>query len=321
MPVSARRRSSLAARSTERRRLSVRVEQVAADQHDVHLALDGHVDRPLERRELPLALLRAPPGRGPRGAHRGERRPCAAGAAWAGLPPGLSRSVPSPSAGLSQRRSGMFDSPYQAAGIVRPTRALGIGQASTARSAGGADPATLVRFRTTGGRLPNSNPVRPSQGPRQSTWDARRPVTPAPRLCFVLPRCPGRDRCTADSDRCPWGGRLVSYIDRTLTCLDCGVEFIHSAADQEFYAQKGFVSDPKRCPSCRASRRADARDERLRRPRDRRPARLRARRLPAAARVLRGDLLQVRQRGAGAVQAAQGQAGLLLRLLPRCRPS
>jgi CxxC-x17-CxxC domain-containing protein len=48
----------------------------------------------------------------------------------------------------------------------------------------------------------------------------------------------------------------VTYIDRTLTCVDCGVQFIHSAADQEFYAQKGFVSDPKRCASCRASRRA-----------------------------------------------------------------
>ena len=48
----------------------------------------------------------------------------------------------------------------------------------------------------------------------------------------------------------------VSYSDRSVTCLDCGVDFIHSAADQEFYAQKGFASDPKRCPSCRASRRA-----------------------------------------------------------------
>ena len=49
---------------------------------------------------------------------------------------------------------------------------------------------------------------------------------------------------------------IVSYDDRTLNCVDCGVEFIHSAADQEFYVQKGFVSDPKRCTSCRASRRA-----------------------------------------------------------------
>jgi CxxC-x17-CxxC domain-containing protein len=49
---------------------------------------------------------------------------------------------------------------------------------------------------------------------------------------------------------------LVSYVDRTLTCVDCGVEFTHTAADQEFYAQKGFVSDPKRCTGCRASRRS-----------------------------------------------------------------
>ena len=51
----------------------------------------------------------------------------------------------------------------------------------------------------------------------------------------------------------------MTYVDRTLNCVDCGVEFIHSAADQEFYAQKSFSSDPKRCTSCRASRRA-ARD-------------------------------------------------------------
>jgi CxxC-x17-CxxC domain-containing protein len=49
---------------------------------------------------------------------------------------------------------------------------------------------------------------------------------------------------------------VVVYVDRTIACVDCGVEFIHSSADQEFYAEKGFVSDPKRCPSCRASRRS-----------------------------------------------------------------
>ena len=48
----------------------------------------------------------------------------------------------------------------------------------------------------------------------------------------------------------------MAYVDRTLTCVDCGAEFVHSAEDQEFYAQKGFVSDPKRCPGCRAVRRS-----------------------------------------------------------------
>jgi CxxC-x17-CxxC domain-containing protein len=51
----------------------------------------------------------------------------------------------------------------------------------------------------------------------------------------------------------------VTYADRTLTCVDCGQEFIHSADDQQYYAEKGFSSEPKRCVSCRASRRA-ARD-------------------------------------------------------------
>ena len=51
----------------------------------------------------------------------------------------------------------------------------------------------------------------------------------------------------------------MTYADRTLTCVDCGSEFIHSADDQRYYAEKGFASDPKRCVSCRASRRA-ARD-------------------------------------------------------------
>ena len=50
------------------------------------------------------------------------------------------------------------------------------------------------------------------------------------------------------------------YVDRTINCVDCGVEFIHSAADQEYYLAKGFTSDPKRCASCRAYRRS-TRDE------------------------------------------------------------
>jgi CxxC-x17-CxxC domain-containing protein len=48
----------------------------------------------------------------------------------------------------------------------------------------------------------------------------------------------------------------VTYADRTLSCVDCGQEFIHSADDQQYYSEKGFSSDPKRCVSCRASRRA-----------------------------------------------------------------
>jgi CxxC-x17-CxxC domain-containing protein len=43
--------------------------------------------------------------------------------------------------------------------------------------------------------------------------------------------------------------------DRTITCADCGQEFVFSASEQQFYADRGF-SDPRRCPTCRAQRKA-----------------------------------------------------------------
>jgi CxxC-x17-CxxC domain-containing protein len=48
----------------------------------------------------------------------------------------------------------------------------------------------------------------------------------------------------------------VAYTDQVLTCADCGIDFVFSASEQEFFAQKGFTSAPKRCASCRAQRRA-----------------------------------------------------------------
>lgn len=41
--------------------------------------------------------------------------------------------------------------------------------------------------------------------------------------------------------------------DRTLTCRDCGNEFVFTAGEQDFYVSRGF-SDPQRCPSCRQAR-------------------------------------------------------------------
>jgi CxxC-x17-CxxC domain-containing protein len=41
--------------------------------------------------------------------------------------------------------------------------------------------------------------------------------------------------------------------DKTLTCSDCSMEFAFTEREQAFYAEKGF-SEPRRCPSCRASR-------------------------------------------------------------------
>ena len=48
----------------------------------------------------------------------------------------------------------------------------------------------------------------------------------------------------------------MTYTDQVLTCADCGIDFVFSASEQEFFAQKGFSSAPKRCSSCRAQRRS-----------------------------------------------------------------
>src|SRR6476660_7780110 len=50
--------------------------------------------------------------------------------------------------------------------------------------------------------------------------------------------------------------RAMSYADRTLTCRDCGTEFVFTAGEQEFSAQKGFTNEPTRCQSCRQTRKS-----------------------------------------------------------------
>lgn len=44
------------------------------------------------------------------------------------------------------------------------------------------------------------------------------------------------------------------YTDITLVCRDCGSEFVFSAGEQAFYAEKGFENKPVRCAACRKAR-------------------------------------------------------------------
>lgn len=53
---------------------------------------------------------------------------------------------------------------------------------------------------------------------------------------------------------------MADYKDKTIKCLDCGTEFVFSARDQEFYAEKGFTNEPKRCKECRDKRKAEKRN-------------------------------------------------------------
>lgn len=49
------------------------------------------------------------------------------------------------------------------------------------------------------------------------------------------------------------------YQDKTLNCKQCGMDFVFTASEQEFYAEKGFTNEPGRCPECRAQRKAENR--------------------------------------------------------------
>ena len=49
----------------------------------------------------------------------------------------------------------------------------------------------------------------------------------------------------------------MALQDKSLQCADCGQSFTFTAAEQEFFASKGYTNEPKRCLSCRASRRTE----------------------------------------------------------------
>jgi CxxC-x17-CxxC domain-containing protein len=42
--------------------------------------------------------------------------------------------------------------------------------------------------------------------------------------------------------------------DKTLTCRDCGTNFTFTTSEQEFFASKGFTTEPGRCANCRSAR-------------------------------------------------------------------
>ena len=56
---------------------------------------------------------------------------------------------------------------------------------------------------------------------------------------------------------------IPMYEDKTLVCKECGNEFVFTAGEQEFYAERGFQNEPQRCKACR-----DARKNATRGPRE-----------------------------------------------------
>ena len=93
----------------------------------------------------------------------------------------------------------------------------------------------------------------------------------------------------------------MEFQDRSLNCVDCGAEFIWTAGEQLFFADKNFKNEPKRCKGCKAKRASR----------------------PSAgggdgARAGRNhdQLFGVRQRNHGAVPADAGSAGVLPGMFP-----
>ena len=46
----------------------------------------------------------------------------------------------------------------------------------------------------------------------------------------------------------------MEFLDKTLKCVDCGTDFVWTAGEQLFFADKNFKNEPKRCKGCKAKR-------------------------------------------------------------------
>ena len=46
----------------------------------------------------------------------------------------------------------------------------------------------------------------------------------------------------------------MEYQDKSLTCVDCGAEFVWMAGEQMFFTDKQFKNEPKRCKACKTKR-------------------------------------------------------------------
>ena len=47
----------------------------------------------------------------------------------------------------------------------------------------------------------------------------------------------------------------MSFEDKSLHCSDCRQTFTFTAGEQQFFANKGFTNEPRRCPACRRAKR------------------------------------------------------------------
>ena len=44
--------------------------------------------------------------------------------------------------------------------------------------------------------------------------------------------------------------RYGQFQDKILICRDCGEEFVFTVSAQQYFAERGFAEEPKRCKAC-----------------------------------------------------------------------
>jgi CxxC-x17-CxxC domain-containing protein len=48
----------------------------------------------------------------------------------------------------------------------------------------------------------------------------------------------------------------MAFEEKQLKCVECGADFPFTVEEQTFFQSKGYINEPKRCPSCREARRS-----------------------------------------------------------------
>ena len=49
----------------------------------------------------------------------------------------------------------------------------------------------------------------------------------------------------------------MSFQEKSIQCSDCGATFTFTVEEQEFFQSRGYTNEPKRCPSCRQTRKSE----------------------------------------------------------------
>jgi CxxC-x17-CxxC domain-containing protein len=57
----------------------------------------------------------------------------------------------------------------------------------------------------------------------------------------------------------------TQFVDKTLVCLECQLEFAYPAEMQRLHAERGYTGEPRRCTRCRRLRNPSGRQQRPRR--------------------------------------------------------